>query len=115
MKDSVRRAIAYIAGSAIAQKKSGSVYDYSARRYVSIDGDVGQRVNVFDYDERCYIDGDLRSLYHYGTRRYLDLSISGRSFSGYDYDTRKHFEGTVSGSSISLYDYEHSKHFDYSL
>jgi hypothetical protein len=116
MQPHVRRSVAYIAARAISGSDSTAIYDYSAAKHFSFSGDVGaDNVNVYDYEQRVYIGGPLPSLYHYGTRRHIDLRVDGEGFSGYDYDSSQHFSGTVRGNTVSLYDYEHSEYFSYTV
>lgn len=116
MQAHTRRAIAYIAGRLISSSRASAVYDYSESRYVNFSGDVSfQNVNVYDYDQRCYVSGSLGSLYHYGNRSYVQLDVNGTNFRGYDYDTRNNLSGNVSGSAVSLYDYGTSAYFNYSV
>lgn len=115
MKDHVRAVIAAIAIAHVTKRSVSSVYDYGASKYRSIDAKVqGSSVSAYDYDAGCSVDGSLPSLYHYGDSHYVDLTISGQSFSGYDYGSSSHFEGTVSGSEAQIYDYGKSGYHTYS-
>lgn len=120
MKPNPRACIAYIAGCLIANKKSSHVYDYFQSKYISIGGDIDrQTVNVFDYEQGCYLSGEGNdgrySLFHYGDGNYIDLEIMGNNFEGYDYETGSHYSGEVNGDSISLFDFGESSYFNYSL
>ena len=116
MKDHTRRAAAYIAGRLISGDRSGSVYDYSDSRHVSFSATLGNNnISAYDYDQSCYVTGNLPNLYHYGNSAYLSLKIQQKRFTGYDYDTSSHYSGQVNGRSISIYDYEHGQYFNYSI
>jgi hypothetical protein len=121
MKDHTRRAVALIAGCIITGKNPSSVYDYSQSKYFQFSGETTPTtVNVYDYDERCYVGGSgdpssQLNLYHYGNSKYITLKIEGDKFNGYDYDTQRHFNGSVNGNSISLYDDEKSQHYNFSI
>jgi len=116
MKAHTRRAVAYVVGRLASNRRSSSVYDYTEARHVNMSGTVtASSVAVYDYDHSCHISGSGTSLYHYGNRAYVSLSVTNMSFSGYDYDTRAHFKGKVSGTSVSLYDYETGSYYNYSV
>ena len=119
MKKHVRAVVAYVAGRLVTGNESSYVYDYSVGRYRSVSGSVRpDQVNVYDYEERCYLGGNgsstALSLYHYGEQSHISIQISGDSFSGYDYGAQHHFSGNVNGSSVDLYDYGESGYFSYS-
>ncbi len=110
----------YIAARLALRQSYSSIYDYSQRRYISVDGSVSlSEVNVYDYELKCYIsgngDGKRFDLYHYGDKKHIELNIDSGSFSGYDYASGKHFDVNINGNSISIYDYEFSKYFDFSV
>jgi len=116
MKPGTRACIAYIAGTINGNNRSSSVYDYTRSKHVSISGTVDEKkVNIFDYDRSCHLQGSLNNLYDYGNSAHITFQISGRNFKGYDYDTSSHYSGTVNGNSISIYDYSESSHFSYSV
>lgn len=120
MNKHTRRVVAYIAARIISGKTASSIYDYELSKYFNISGEVNDvNVNVYDYDQSCYVSGSRSSgeysLYHYGNRKYIDLKINGQNFDGYDYDSKKHFSGNVNTNSISLYDYEDRKYHNLSL
>lgn len=114
--EATRACLAYVAGRAIAGRKTSSIYDYSQGRHITIDGEVSaSRVNVYDYERRCYFSGTLKSLFDYGHRAYVSLQIRGKEFSGFDYGSQHHFSGSVSGNSVTLYDYGESGYFSFAL
>lgn len=116
MKDWTRRAVAYIAGRAIAGRDAGAIYDYAAGKHFIFSGTVNlNSYSVYDHGLRCHITGNPPSLYHFGNQKHLTLQIKGTEFSGYDYDTGKHFSGRVNGASISLYDHDDGRHHSYSI
>jgi hypothetical protein len=78
MTDGRRRIIAFIAAKLVSDKSSTSIYDYQDSKYTSVSGSVNaERVNVYDYERRCYISGNFSgtkfSLYDYGDSSYVDL------------------------------------------
>jgi hypothetical protein len=111
MKADTRRAVAYIAARAITGADASSVYDFDAGKHTLFSGDVAaHEVSVYDFDAKCHIGGELSSLYHFGHKKHIQLTLEGTSFSGFDFDDSRHFSGDVNGSSISLYDHATSKH-----
>ena len=59
MKDNPRAIIAYIAGRLISKTDKSSVYDYYQSKYILINGSLDtNRVNVYDYDEKCHLTGN---------------------------------------------------------
>lgn len=120
MKDSTRRAVAYLAGIALSGENSSAVFDYSNSRYFSFSSNFSSsQVSAYDHSERCHISGSKGSnsmaLYHYGNQRHINLNITLGSFQGYDYDSGCHFSGTVNGRAVSLYDYERGGYFNYAI
>ena len=116
MQAYTRRVVAFIVGALITDRKRMAIYDFGERRHVSMSGAVtADSVSVYDYEQRCYITGTSKSLYHYGNRAHITLQLNSSSFSGYDYDSKAHFTGTAHGANISLYDYERNTHFSYSM
>jgi hypothetical protein len=116
MDESTRACVAYVAGHAVKGGHSSHIYDYSRGRYVTLGGSVtASSVSVFDYERHCYFSGSLPSLFDYGRRAHLSLSIRGKGFSGFDYGSRHHFSGSVNGNSVTLYDHGESKYFSFSL
>lgn len=120
MKDDMKVAIAYIAGTLITSKKASAIYDYQRRMHVMFSGTATEsKVNVFDYNRSSHISGsgtkNKLSLYHYGEASHIDLSINGNSFKGFDYQAGHHFSGTVSGNNISIYDYGISGFSNFSI
>lgn len=116
MNAHVRRAVAYIAGRLVSGSDSGAVYDYSEGRYVNIGGQVTARnVNVYDYEQRCYVAGTPNSLYHYGDGQFIQIDVNGPQFTGFDYGSGQHFSGSVQTRSVNLYDYEQGSYFNYSI
>lgn len=116
MKPNVRAAVAAMA---IGHNKGidvSSVYDYRLSRFVKVSVSVsGDKLDGYDYEERCHFGGTLPNAYHYGTRSHIELRSKGDGkYSGYDYDQKKHFEVTVRGSNADVYDYAESSHFSYS-
>lgn len=120
MQSHIRRAVAYIAAKAIGSSGAQSVYDYAQSGFYNFTGNVSPaNVNVYDYDQSCYISGSqsggVYKLYHNGNSSYIDLSVERATFTGYDYGSGTSYTGTVSGNSVSIYDYEHSQYFNYTV
>lgn len=111
-----RRAVAYIAGRLITGDEATSIYDYQEQRHNSFSGEVStQNVNVYDYEEKCFVGGEPNALYHYGDSKHIQLTVDGANFSGFDYGSNKHFSGSVDDRAIALYDYESLSCFNYSI
>ena len=116
MNAHVRRAVAYIAGRLVTNSDSAAIYDASEGRFVNFSGQVTpQNVNIYDYDERCFIGGTPSSLFHYGDSQFIQLNINGRQFSGFDFGSAQHFSGSVQARNVTVYDYEHGNYFNYSI
>ncbi len=116
MKKYTRASIAFIAGSLISNIRNSSIYDYSMSKHLNISGEISpSKINIYDYERKCYIGGNIPSLFDYGNNKHINLEINGNHFEGYDYDTQKHFSGEVVDNSISLYDYETSRYYSYSI
>ncbi|WP_456272432.1 hypothetical protein [Bacillus sp. AK031] len=121
MKNETRAGIAYIALRLATGLSKSDVYDYSAGRYITIDGEVTlNRINVYDYSIGCHISGNENNgkydLYHYGNNSSIELiKQASDKVTGYDYDVNNHFECKISGHSVTVYDYEKGLYFDYSF
>lgn len=120
MDESIRRAVAYIAGRASSGRSSSAVFDYTRSRYFSFSGRVTESaVSAFDYSEHCHIGGSGHSgsfsLYHYGGQQHIRLQVDGRKFRGYAYGSGGHFSGTVNGRSVAIFDFEHSTWHTYAI
>lgn len=71
--------MAYLASRLVSGADATAVYDYSSSQYFNFSGSVStDSVNVYDYEQRCYVSGLPSSLYHYGNRRNVQLEASGR-------------------------------------
>ena len=120
MNESIRRAVAYIAGRASSGRSSAAVFDYSNSSYFSFSGKVtDSAVSTFDYTEKCHItgaghDGSF-SLSHYGDQKHIRLRVDGRKFRGYDFGSGGHFSGTVSGRAVSVFDCQDSTWHQYAI
>ena len=116
MKNHVRRAIAFVAAGALSGSENAALYDYNQSAYFQFGGTVSDAtVSIFDYDQGCYISGNLPSLFHYGESQYIQLILEEGQFRGIDYGSGNYFSGTLNGHSISLYDYEVGQYFNYSI
>jgi hypothetical protein len=115
MKDSPRRAVAFIAAKLIGKRSGSSIYDYAAGGYTHFSGNVGPDIAIYDHSASSHISGSPQQFFHYGTSAHISFSITGRNFSGYDYGSGSHFSGSVSQSNVTLYDYGESKYFQYLL
>lgn len=116
MKPQVRRAVAYIVGCAISQKRSSAVFDYATRQYYNLSVNLSESgIAAYDYTQRCHISGSYSSLYHYGERQHISIHIEGDRFSGYDYGECCHFSGSVNGNSVTMYDYGVGSYFNFSI
>jgi hypothetical protein len=72
-------------------------------------------VSGYDYDNRQFIDGTIPSLYHYGSRAFIDFEKQNAgAYTGYDYASRSHFEISVRQNSVEIYDYGERGWFSYS-
>lgn len=114
MSPNVRACVAYVAARLTSGRDATAIYDHSRSCHVLISGDVSPaEVSVYDYDRHCHFAGSGDgaggfTIYDYGQRHHVALSITGGDFSGYDYRSGRHFQGSVSDSMVTLYDYEDS-------
>ena len=116
MKNHVRRAIAFVAAKALSGSENSALYDYNQSAYFQFGGTVNDAtVSIFDYDQGCYVSGNLPSLFHYGEGQHIQLILGEDQFRGFDYGSGNHFSGSVNGFLISLYDYEFGQYFNYSM
>ncbi|MBB6239655.1 hypothetical protein HDC90_004313 [Pedobacter sp. AK013] len=115
MQASKRRAVAYITGRFILHRDSTAIFDYSTSGYFNFSGSVDNSVNVYDNSRSNYLSGDISSLYDYATGQYININVTGTTFSGYDYETGSYFNGTVTDGSINIYDYQDGKYYNYSI
>lgn len=70
MKPNTRRVIAYIVGQAASVHSSGSVYDYTESKQYTFSGGLSAgNVSVYDYTEKCHVNGSLSSIYHFGNKK----------------------------------------------
>lgn len=94
--------------------RKDSVYDYSISKHVSVDVKLnGKHVDCYCYDGGFSVDGDIPSLYDYGSGSFFDLNINGRSFDGYDYKSGQFFDGKIENNGVSFYDYGDSKFYNF--
>lgn len=115
MNPGTRACVAAAAMMAVNGKSISSIYDYSAGGHRSVGGQIsGNNVSIYDHQRSCHFSGSLPSLYDYGTGSHVQLTVSGKNFTGYDYATGNHFSGSVSGTSVNLYDYEDAQHHSFS-
>jgi hypothetical protein len=119
MKDYTRRAVAYIAGRVISNKDTQALYDENDSQYFNFSGEVGTPLSIYDYAQKCFINGlkkeNAFSLYHSGNRKHISFEVNDNQFTGYDYDSEKTFSGNVNENVIFIYDYENNKYFHYRL
>ncbi len=116
MNSNTRACVAVAARSLATGDRISGAYDHSRSRHCPISGTVRpESISLYDHDRRCHFSGSPRSLYDFGTRSHVSLTMNGTSFSGYDFGSRSHFSGTISGRSVSIYDFGESKHFAYGL
>ena len=109
MREDIRRAVAYAAATRIANRSPGSIYSFERRKHSHMSEN-------FDYEARSHLSGVRSgSMYHYGARAHIQLTMKGKTFSGYDYESGSHFNGTVAGNRIQLYDYGEGRHFKFSV
>lgn len=116
----VRACVAYIAGRLISGWQTEKIFDFSNGKQHIFGGSVTpQRVHVYDYDRHCYFGGDFNGtiypLWHHKDRHYIDLQISGESFSGFDHAKGKVFQGKFTAGKIQLCDYQTNSFFHYSM
>lgn len=116
MKAELRRGIAYIAQRVVRGDNISAVFDYESSTYYQFSGEVsGTHVNVYDYDRRCFLGGNIPSLYDYGEGSFFECKIDGNRVTGYDYESGSFYEATVSGQNVSIYDYDVGTFFNYSV
>lgn len=104
MKESTRRAIAYIIYRIITGNKIFQIYDYSLSRKFQYTGKVTlSSVSIYDPEQKCSITGSEKgglSLLHWDDEKYIDLAILKNSFQGYDYEAHKPFSTTLQGVNL---------------
>ena len=87
MEPDVRAAIVYIAARMILDREAKIVYDvFKGKRYYFTGQVSADRVHIWDYDERCFLSGELRNgqfaVWHHRNRQFVDLRVGGRALSG---------------------------------
>jgi hypothetical protein len=116
MQHGARRAAAYVVARAASGQNASAINDYETGSYHNFSGQVGDRVNVYDYTRGNYLTGPLNSLYDYAQGNYLQIKPRGGGrFSGYDYASSQYFEARVRGRSVNLYDYETGSYYDFQI
>jgi hypothetical protein len=116
MNASLRACIANIAAQLAGQNTSGTVYDHTQNKHVSVSGSVtGTSVNLYDHDRGCHVSGSPSNLYDHGEGNHLSLTMQGMRFDGYDHGSAWHYSGDISGSSVTIYDHETAEHHHYSV
>lgn len=116
MDKGTRACVAYVAGRLVSGVETGSIYDHSESKHVSISGEVySKRIAVYDYGRNCHFSGNPPNLFDYGTSSHLTLNVEGARFDGYDFHGKSHFSGSVSGGNVDVYDFAESRHFSYSI
>lgn len=115
MNDGSRRAIAYVAGRLCTGRDAPGLFDPVAGRHIEFDGEVEPQVAVYDHSRNCLIGGTPRAVFDAGTRHYVNLVISGDSFTGFDHASEHHFGGRTDGGDIWMFDCEHDRRFNYVL
>jgi hypothetical protein len=116
MKPHVRRAIAYILGCIISEKKSSAVYDYASSQYYNFSINLSTSgIAAYDYSTSSHISGSYSSLFHYGECHHISFRIENNRFSGFEYGDSCHFSGSVNGNFVTLFDYGVSSYFNFSI
>lgn len=122
MDTSVKRRIAYIAGSlAKTHSNLGSIYDYQDSQHYSMSGQISlSNISVFDYSTSSHFSGNGSggrfSLFDYSTNSHIDFNYKMGSFDGFDYHTNTHFNGSANANGgVDLFDYSTSKYYSYSV
>ncbi len=120
MEPDVRAGIVYIAARLILEREAKIVYDvFKGKRYYFTGQVCPNRVHIWDYDEHCFLSGELSNgqfaVWHHRNRQFIDLKIEAERFKGYDHAGHRHFHGTVAGNEIQFCDYGTNSYFRYSL
>lgn len=115
MTEGTRRAVAYVAGCLRNGREGMGLLDLGTGRHFSFEGRVGPQVAVYDHSRSCLVGGVPSALYDAGTRHYVNLEMSGDSFTGFDHAGNHHFGGRVSGEEVWIYDCEVERRFSYRL
>ena len=119
MNNDKRACMAYICGVILNVSSSySSVYDfvrgehyyYQKRTLVS-----GNRIQIYDYKRRGYIQVRLPNFYDYVSGFYILIKVERGKFKGYDYESGAYYMGEVRGNEIRIYDYEKSDYFRYKI
>jgi DNA relaxase NicK len=119
VNDHTKRVVAYIAGRIIGNNDVTTVYDEHHAKYFSFAGDVEPSLAIYDYEQKCFINGsknqNVISLYHFGNKNNINLELTGSDFVGYDYDSGQRFCGNVNENLVTIYDYENSHNYSYQI
>jgi hypothetical protein len=108
--------LALIVASLVRKKQFTSVYDMQSGGYGFYSGQATeQKVSIFDFKNSCFITGNARQLYNFGTSSHINLSVKGSSFTGFDYESGSHFNGSVAGNTVTMYDFSNSQYTRYQV
>jgi hypothetical protein len=115
MNEGTRRAVAYIAGRLCTGTEANALFDPASGHHASFEGEVGERIAVYDHSRACLIGGVPSAIHDAGTGRYVNLEISRGSFTGYDHASNHHFGGRAAGDEVWIFDCELKRRFAYAL
>jgi hypothetical protein len=115
MNDGTRRAVAYIAGRLHDEREASAVLDLATGRHAWFEGTVGPKVAVYDHSRNALVGGVPTALYDAGTHHYVNLEMSGDSFTGFDHASNHHFGGRVVGGRVWIFDCEPERRYSYEL
>lgn len=113
-----RAVIAFIAASIVnGTQSNNSIYDYSQNKYLfyNVMEMNRKRIAVYDYGRNCYLQGSMSSIFDYGSKSYITLSVNNNTINGFDYESGYYYGGHVSGRTVYLYDYETMKYYTFML
>lgn len=114
MKAEHRYAVAFIAASLGRAGVFTHVYDHDAGSEIPFGGFVSaDKVDVMEGRAHARITGKPPSLFHHGSKDYIDLTVEGDKLSGYDYASKHHFAGRLVESAVQIYDHETGRYHDF--
>jgi hypothetical protein len=115
MNPQARRAIAYIAGRACIGSDADGILDLETGEHALLEGRLDTEVAVYDHSRNCLVGGSTSELHDGGTQAWVNLEISGGSFSGFDHASNHPFGGRAEGEDVWIFDCEVERRFSYVL
>ena len=117
MKPHVRATVAAAAISHAHREKLTSIYSHASSAEISLTVTAdGNRIDGYDYVNRCQFDGVLPILFHHGEGSHIELQAKrDGKYEGFDYASDSHFAIIVRNRTAEFYDYAESAYFLFSV